>query len=111
MLKKLFAKIKEMNTVRGTIYHYTAHFTTIDGKEHSFNKYRYGAPDKLKCSVPEYIMIDVKSDGYLVDNDGTMYPLQNVVSISWECDDVIENVILREHQVFYDKPLDKLIQK
>ena len=67
MLKKLFAKIKEMNTVRGTICHYTAHFTTTDGKEHSFNKYRYGAPDKLKCSVPEYIMIDVKSDGYLKD--------------------------------------------
>ena len=41
MLKKLFAKIKEMNTVRGTIRHYTAHFTTVDGKEHSFNKCRY----------------------------------------------------------------------
>ena len=52
-------------------------------------------------------MMDVKSDGYLVDNDGIMYPLQNVVSIAWECDDVIENVILHEHQVFYDKPIDK----
>lgn len=107
MLKRLFTKIKEMNTIRGSIYHYTAHFTTIDGKDHSFNKYRYVASEQINCSVPEYIMIDVKSDGYLEDNNGIMYPLQNVVSISWECDDVIENVILEEYQIFYDKPLDK----
>lgn len=107
MLKKLLAKTKEMITIRGTLCHYTAHFTTIDGKEHSFNQYRYGTPEYLKCSVPEYIMIDVKSDGYLKDNDGIMYPLQNVVSISWECDDIIENAILKEYEVFYDKPIDK----
>ena len=107
MLKKLFAKIKEMNTMRGTICHYTAHFTTTDGEAHSFNTYRYGAPDQIKCSVPEYIMIDVKSNGYLKDNDGIMYPLQNVASIAWECASVIENVILKEYQVFYDKPIDK----
>lgn len=106
MFKKLFAQIKEMNTIRGTICHYTAHFTTVDGVTHSFNKFRYGAPEQLTCSVPEYIMIDVKSDGYLKDNDGVMYPLQNVVSISWECDDTIEGVVLEECQVFYDKPID-----
>lgn len=107
MLKELFVKIKEMNTTRGAICHYTAHFTTTDGKEHSFNKYRYGAPEQINCSLPEYIMLEVKSDGYFKDNDGIMYPLQNVVSISWECDDVIENVILKKYQVFYDKPIDK----
>lgn len=105
MLKSLFAKIKEMNTIRGTIYHYTAHFTTIDGKTHSYNKFRYGAPKQISCTVPEYIMFGVKSDGYLKDNDGVMYPLSNVVSISWECDDIIENVALREYQIFYDKPI------
>ena len=104
MFKKLFAKLKEMNTIRGTICHYTAHFTTVDGATHSYNKYRYGAPEQIRCSVPEYIMLDVKSDGYLKDNDGVMYPLQNVVSISWECDDTIEGVVLDEYQVFYDKP-------
>lgn len=106
MFKKLFAKVKEMNTIRGTICHYTAHFTTIDGTTHSFNKYRYGAPAQISCTVPEYIMMNVKSDGYLKDNDGVMYPLQNVVSISWECDDTIEGVALEEYQVFYDNPID-----
>ena len=108
MLKKLFAKIKEMNTMRGTICHYTAHFTTTDGKEHSFNKYRYGAPDKIKCSVPEYIMIDVKSNGYLKDDNGVMYPLQNVVSIYWNKDDEIHDVKLNDkYAIFFDKPIDK----
>lgn len=107
MLKKLLAKTKEKNPIRGTLCHYTAHFTTIDGKEHSSNQYRYGAPEYLECPVPEYIMIDVKTDGYLKDDDGIMYPLQNVVSISWECDDIIENAILNEYQIFYDKPIDK----
>lgn len=106
MLKKLFAKVKEMIAIHGTIYHYTVHFTTIDGATHSYNKYRYGAPEQITCSIPKYIMISVKSDGYLKDNNGVMYPLQNVVSISWECDDIIEGVALKEYQVFYDKPIN-----
>lgn len=107
MLKKLIAKFKEWDTIRGTIYHYTVHFTTVDGATHSYNRYRYGAPEQISCSVPEYIMISVKSDGYLKDNNGVMYPLQNVISISWECDDIIDGVALEEYRVFYDKPIDK----
>lgn len=30
------------------------------------------------------MMIDIKSDGYLEDNYGVMYPLANIVSIDWQ---------------------------
>ncbi|MDO4966781.1 MAG: hypothetical protein Q4E51_08760 [Lachnospiraceae bacterium] len=107
MIKELIAKFKEWNTIRGTICHYTAHFVTTDGVSHCYTRYRYGAPEQIRCSVPEYIMIDIKSDGYLKDDNGVMYPLQNVASISWECDDIVEGVALEEYRVFYDKPIDK----
>ena len=81
---------------------------TICGIMHNFTKYRSAAPERLRCSVPEYIMIDVKSNGYLKDDNGVMYPLQNVVSIYWNKDDEIHDVKLNDkYAIFFDKPIDK----
>lgn len=106
MIKELIAKFKEQKTIRGTLCHYTAHFVTTDGVNHCYTHYRYGVQERIR-SIPEYIMVDVKSDGYLKDDNDVMYPLQNIVSISWECDDTIEDAVLEEYKIFYDKPIDK----
>lgn len=104
MFKELCAKIKEANTERGIICHYIAHFITTDGEKHINTKFRYGAPSKVYHSLPEYMMTNITSNGYLKDDDDVMYPLQNIVSITWECDDTIENVVLDEFRIFYEKP-------
>lgn len=96
--------IKEINNTKGTICHYTAHFKTIDGTEHICSKFNYIAPDKINCSAPEYIMSYVREDGYMTDDNDVMYILQNIISIQWECDDIIDNVKLEDYQVFYNKP-------
>lgn len=103
-LKKFFEEIQEKETLE----HYSVRFYTTDGIMHNFTKYRYAAPERLRCSVPEYIMIDVKSNGYLKDDNGVMYPLQNVVSIYWNKDDEIHDVKLNDkYAIFFDKPIDK----
>lgn len=108
MIKEWFARIKEVNTIKGTICHYTAHFKTIDNVEHTYSKFRYGAPDKITCALPDYIMSYVREDGYLKDDNGLMYPLQNIISIQWECDDILNDIELKEYQIFYDKPIDNI---
>lgn len=103
-LKKFFEEVQEKETLE----HYSVRFYTTDGIMHNFTKYRYAAPERLRCSVPEYIMIDVKSNGYLKDDNGVMYPLQNVVSIYWNKDDEIHDVKLNDkYAIFFDKPIDK----
>ena len=61
-----------------------ATFKTVDGNEHSFKHTFYIDPNTIRCSVPEWIMIDVKHDGYIIV-DKTIYPLQNIISIDWYC--------------------------
>ena len=61
-----------------------ATFKTVDGNEHSFRYNFYIDPNTIICSVPEWIMIDVKHDGYIIV-DKTIYPLQNIISIDWYC--------------------------
>ena len=103
-LKKFFEEVQEKETLE----HYSVRFYTTDGIMHNFTKYRYAAPERLRCSVPEYIMIDVKSNGYLKDDNEVMYPLQNVVSIHWSKDDEIHDVKLNDkYAIFFDKPIDK----
>ena len=103
-LKKFFEEIQEKETLE----HYSVRFYTTDGIIHNFTKYRYAVPERLRCSVPEYIMIDVKSNGYLKDDNGVMYPLQNVVSIYWSKDDEIHDVKLNDkYAIFFVKPIDK----
>lgn len=68
------------------VIHYSVCFKTIDGNEHQYTRFRYADPAQLTCSIPEYLMCKIKGDGYLKDDDGLMYPLQNVVQIEWKED-------------------------
>lgn len=68
------------------VIHYSVYFKTIDGNRHQYTHFRYADPAQLNCSIPEYLMCKIKIDGYLQDDDGLMYPLQNVVQIEWEED-------------------------
>ncbi len=68
------------------VVHYSAYFETIDGEKHQYTRYKYADPTQLVCSIPEYLMYDIKTDGYLEDDNGFMYPLQNVVRIEWKED-------------------------
>lgn len=90
MMSKFFDKLKKLifgtETITIEVEHYSVFFTTIDGKEHCYNNYRFANPKVITCSIPEYIMIDVRHNGYLTDNDKIMYPLQNIVSIEWKKD-------------------------
>lgn len=61
-----------------------ATFKTIDGEEHSFRHHLYIDPNTIRCSIPEWIMTDVKHDGYIMVGD-TAYPLTNIISIDWHC--------------------------
>lgn len=62
-------------------------FTTIDGDTHIGSGYNYGIAERFRCSIPEFIMIDVKDDGYLKDDKNVMYPLANIISIDWKLED------------------------
>lgn len=94
--KKVFKK----NMV--TLQKFKPVFTTVDGNTHTGFEYNYGIVERLLCSVPEYMMIDIKSDGYLEDNCGVMYPLTNIVSIDWQLVDEKEEAEDKfgEYQIF-----------
>ena len=67
-----------------TIQKYKNLFVTVDGVEHEGPNYSWAIKDRLwRRNVPEYIMIDIKSDDYVYDKDFVMYPLSNVISIEW----------------------------
>lgn len=70
---------KEMISVE----HYVAEFTTIDGEKHYDAHFPFVAPDFIRHSVPEYLMIGVK---YLQENDSTFFPIENIISIKWNKD-------------------------
>jgi hypothetical protein len=98
--KQMFNFFKK-NVPLVEVIHYSVHFKTIDGNKHSYTHFRYADPTQLNCSIPEYLMCLVKSDGYFADDDGLMYPLQNVVQIEWE-EDSRQTVVQRDRwNVFY----------
>lgn len=80
--KNLFKKEPEMITV----YSYRAIFKTIDGEIH-YSYFNYLDLDNLSCDGPTYLMIGKK---YLKDENGVMYPMQNIISIKWEINDAKE---------------------
>lgn len=77
--------------------HYTAEFITVDGVKHYDSHFRYVNPAVLVCTVPEFLMIDVK---YFKDDEEFMYPLQNVVSINWILDSTIK---VKGYKWYYKK--------
>jgi hypothetical protein len=66
-----------------TLNKYKPTFITVNGQEHTGVEYNWAIVERLKCSIPEYIMVDINSDGYIEDENKIMYPLANVVSIKW----------------------------
>jgi hypothetical protein len=77
-----FKKVFEKKKV--TAQKFKPFFITVDGVEHEGLSYGWFISNRLRCTVPEYIMIDIKSDGYIEDKDDVMYMLTNVISIRWE---------------------------
>ena len=73
-----------------TVEKYRPVFMTVDGNLHAGLEYKYGITNRLRCSIPEYIMIDITRDEYIQDNCNVMYPLANVVSIDWQLVDTKE---------------------
>lgn len=85
----IFKKEKKMAVKKKTVtvQKFRPVFTTVDSNSHIGCEYKYGIVERLLCSVPEYIMYDVKSDGYMKDHRGVIYPLGNIVSIDWTLED------------------------
>ena len=77
MFKKLLEK-KQVVARR-----YKAVFTTVDGKEHEGCTYNWMLINRVR-NPEHYIMIDIKSDGYIEDVAGVMYILNNVISLDWQ---------------------------
>lgn len=68
------------------VYSYHAIFKTIDGEVHH-SYFNYLDLNTISCDGPTYIMIGKK---YLKDENGVMYPIQNIISIKWEINDTKE---------------------
>ena len=98
----MFKKTKKPEN-KVTIQKFRPFFKTVDKQFHEGCEYRWAIAERLFCSVPEYIMTRVKSDGYLTDRDDIMYPLANIISIEWK--KVEEKVVVdkfSEWDVFVD---------
>lgn len=81
----MFGKIKKTVIAKPMLLRsYRPIFKTIDGEKHVGIQYNYADENRVRGSVPELLMISVKSNGYLVDIESKMYPLDNIISIEWE---------------------------
>lgn len=78
-------------------------FITVNGESHVGCEYKWANDSGLLCSVPEYIMIYIKKDGYMKDTDGIIYPLQNIVSIKWELleEKNVADIFSNTYQIFF----------
>ena len=79
------------------VEHYVAEFTTVDGKKHYDAHFPFVAPDFIRCSVPEYLMIGVK---YLQEDDNTFFFFFNIISIKWNKDTTM-NVAKKDLSLAY----------
>jgi hypothetical protein len=82
MFKTAYKKLFKRDII--TLRQYQPIFGTIDGVRHEGVIYNWAILERLRVSVPEYLMIDINSDGYIMDKDRVMYPIHNVKSITWE---------------------------
>lgn len=80
-------EVKKIETV--TLKHYKMVFKTIDEEVHEFNKINPINESVITCSALEYYL---NGEKFLKDDAGVHYPIQNVISIKFELDRVIENV-------------------
>ena len=87
----MFRKVKKRKV---TVQKFNPFFVTTDGKIHKGVDSNWYIADRINCTVPQFIMIDIKSDGYIEDEYGVMYPLTNVVSIKWE---LLDEIIIEDN--------------
>lgn len=103
-------KQKKPNTI--TLQRFQPFFTTIDNVLHEgIDRYKWANADGLLCTVPEYLMIDIKSDGYMKDKNDVMYPIQNIVSIEWKLLEekiVLDNFYHKWNIFFDDKEVEEM---
>lgn len=102
----MFGKIKETVIAKPMLLRsYRPIFKTIDGEKHVGIQYKYADENRVRGSVPELLMISVKSDGYLVDIESKMYPLANIISIEWDLVDeqIKQYESKHEWQIYFDK--------
>jgi len=59
-------------------------FKTTDGIVHYGSESKWAKVSGLCCTIGEYLMIDIVSNGYIEEDNGTMYPMTNVLSVNWE---------------------------
>lgn len=99
-------KDKEPNKPKTiTLKRFQPFFITTDNVEHEgIDTYKWANADGLLCSIPEYIMIDIKSEGYMEDKNGVMYPMQNIRSIKWKLleEKVVLDNFYHEYQIFFN---------
>lgn len=96
VLEKIKRKINKMSMEEHIFEKWSAIIVTTNGKTSQCN-FNWGKADVLSCSVPKYILIGKK---FFIDEDGVMYPVQNIESIEWR---------LKERKVFeipYVNPFD-----
>ena len=94
----MFRKVEKRKV---TVQKFKPFFVTTDGRIHEGVHSNWYIADRINCTVPQFIMIDIKSDGYIEDEYGVMYPLTNVVSIKWELlDERIVEDNFDEYDVF-----------
>jgi hypothetical protein len=78
MFENLFKKEKV------TLCRYKPVFITIDNKIHEGKTSDWVIVQKVRTPVPDYLMLDVKEDGYIKDELGDMYILSNIICITWK---------------------------
>lgn len=84
-------ELKKPKTI--TLQRFQPFFTTADNVEHEgIDTYKWVNADGLLCTVPEYMMISIKSNGYMEDKKAVMYPMQHIRSIEWKL--IGEKVVL-----------------
>lgn len=85
IINKFFNKTKEKvkeikKPVTTTLYHYDLEFKTVDGEKHKFTNMCYGDPSTLvHKDLVRYYLIGAD---YLEDDEGTKYPMSNIISIT-----------------------------
>jgi hypothetical protein len=100
MFKNFFNKLKEeVFEPDVTIQKFKPFFTTVDKEIHEGHTYGWAIKERISCSIPEYIMIDINSRGYMKDSNDIMYPLTNIISIDWKLLDekIVQDVYDRYH--------------
>lgn len=96
-----YIKRKLITTV--TLVKYRVYFkTTCSDRIRYSDLYTYIAQEPLLCSTEEMLLSSIISEGYIEDDDGNYFILQNVEQVYFKQMEKIENVISKgEYKIFY----------